>query len=518
MKSLKTRLAAASCLLAMLGHAPSAAAQTTEDVGVEILQLLVEEGVIPAEKANAILGRAREAAAMRKQAEAPAGAGTVDVPYIPEVVRLQIRDEIKQEVMAEAKTQGWVAPNSLPGWVSRISLDGDFRLRYQGEYFDDGNFPLFPDVGAINRSGGVTTADGFPLLNTTENRHRLRYRARLGLKAKLTDQVLVGVRLASGNDAGAVSTNETMGDYFEKDAIWIDRAYVQVTPFEGVSLIGGRMPNPFFSTDLVWDTDVNPEGVALSLGYDGFSEMPFAPRPFLVAGAFPLVERGIDDNDRWLYAGQVGLEAEPMDDLSVKVAATYYDFQNVQSRLNPPDGSRLNDFTAPPALSNGNSVFNIRTDGLTTLAGLASKYELLNLTGQLTYRGFDPIMVRLTGDYVKNLAFDKGEIDRLRGEAGVPPGDTGWQARVTVGHEQVKQRNEWQVSAGFKRLETDAVMDIFTDSDFGLGGTDVEGYVLEAVYGVYDNTSISLNWFSTNSIDRPPLGVDVLQLNLNTQF
>lgn len=498
---------------------PAFAQDAGVDVGADILQLLVDEGLVSREKAQVLLDKAQEAA-RRRQATVAAAApapNTVDVGYVPEIVKEQLRQEIRAEVVKQAKEERWMAPNSAPAWLDKITIDGDFRLRYQGEYFGDDNFPFFPDVQAINNAGGVSDAAGFPLLNSTVNRHRLRYQARLGVKAQITPKVKVGIRLASGNDSGAISTNETLGDYFDKDAIWIDRAFIQISPLPGLDLVGGRMENPFYSTDLVWDADINPEGVA-AVGRHTF-DVAWKPEIFATAGAFPLQERARDDDDRWLYAGQIGADFAPSEQTRFSLAVAYYDYTNVQSRKNPAGGSRIYDYTAPPVISNGNSVFNIRTDGTTTLAGLASDYDLLNVTGSLTLRQFDPVEVKITADYVRNLAFDKDEIYLLRGSStGVAPGDTGWQLKVDVGAATVRKLNDWQISLAYKYLETDAVLDIFTDSDFGLGGTDNEGFVLKATYGIYDNTSVGLTWLSTRSIARPPFDVDVLQLNLNSRF
>lgn len=500
--------AGALALAALPAHA-----QSDADIGVELLQVLVEEGVISAERAEGLLARARAAADARVQAAQPAGPTTIDVPYVPEMVRNQIRDEVRTEVIAQARSEGWVAPNTMPDWLNRISFTGDFRLRYEGAFFDENNYPFFPDANAINEEGGVVTNEGFPLLNSTIDRTRFRYRARLGIKAQLSDQVFMGITLASGSDDGAVSTNETLGDYFNKDDIWIDKAYLRYEPISGVAVVGGRMPNPFYSTDMVWDTDINPEGVALDL------KRTFGPASvFAVAAYLPLQERELDSRDRYLVAGQVGARYALADSVSVTGAAAYYNFQNIKSRKNPAQGSQIYDYTAPAALAKGNSIFNMRTDGKTTLAGLASDFDVLNITAAAEYTGFENLAVRLTGDFAKNLAYDRREIELLQAEASVPSGDTAWQARVDFGTTSSGRRGDWMVSAAYKRIETDAVLDIFTDSDFALGGTDVEGYILEGEYAVADGATFNLKWLSSDSISRPPFAVDVFQATLETEF
>jgi hypothetical protein len=505
-------LYSASALCLALTIVTPAQAQTSDDLGFDILQLLVDEGVIPREKAQLLLQKAQAAADLRRQS-APVTAATtaIDVPYVPEAVREQIKTEVKAEVVAQARTEGWLSPNSLPEWVGGIKISGDFRLRYQLENFSEDNFPFFPDVAAINAGGGAVDAAGLPLLNSTRDRGRSQFRARMNVDFAVSSQVKFGLRIAAGDVPGAISTNSTFGNFFDREDIWIDQAYAQITPFENFTVTGGRMPNPFYSTDMLWDRDISPEGLAISgrQALGGFTG-------FATVAVLPLQERELYD-DSYLYGAQAGIEGIVTDGVTAKFAAAYYDLQNVQSLKNRADGSRLNDWSAPRFVAQGNSVFNMRTDGTTTLAGLASRFELVALTGEIALaRG--EIGFRLTGEVVKNLGVDKAEIDRLRGEPGVVPGDLGWQVRLDAGYPVIREAGQWRAAAAYKHVETDAVLDIFTDSDFGLGGTDVRGYVLEAEYGVYKNTALGVTYLSSDSISRPPFAVDVVQINLNTRF
>jgi hypothetical protein len=67
-------------------------------------------------------------------------------------------------------------------------------------------------------------------------------------------------------------------------------------------------------------------------------------------------------------------------------------------------------------------------------------------------------------------------------------------------------------------LQRDAVLDGFTDSDFRLGGTDVQGYFIGADYVVNPRIQARLRYLSGNEIDGPPLGIDTVQLDLNASF
>jgi hypothetical protein len=162
--------------------------------------------------------------------------------------------------------------------------------------------------------------------------------------------------------------------------------------------------------------------------------------------------------------------------------------------------------------------------------GLAPDYDLLNLTAEYDLARFAPVHVILTGDYVKNIGYDSGEIrDRLNG-AGMfvnstiftdDPGNgetEGYMAKLTVGWPDVRQRRSWQVFLGYKHLERDAVLDAFTDSDFHLGGTNAEGWMIGGSYSLMDDTYLQLRYLSADEIVGPPLGIDVLQLDLGAQF
>lgn len=90
--------------------------------------------------------------------------------------------------------------------------------------------------------------------------------------------------------------------------------------------------------------------------------------------------------------------------------------------------------------------------------------------------------------------------------------------RVAVGMPRIKHRHDWQVFGGYKHLESDAVLDAFTDSDFYLGGTNAKGWIAGGSYGVATDTWLTLRWLSADQIVGPPLAIDVMQLDLNVRF
>ena len=60
---------------------------------------------------------------------------------MPEHVKREIRDQLRQEVVFRAKQERWGDVNAAPEWLSRFKLEGDIRLREQLDIYADGNAP-----------------------------------------------------------------------------------------------------------------------------------------------------------------------------------------------------------------------------------------------------------------------------------------------------------------------------------------------------------------------------------------
>ena len=122
--------------------------------------------------------------------------------------------------------------------MDRFNLEGDFRYRH----------------GTINAEGLST-------------RNRQRIRARVGLDARISDAFDVGIMVASGSD-DPISTNQTLDGAFSTKDFRLDLAYFDWHPVTvpGFHLSAGKIKNPFFSpgkTELIWDSDLRPEGGAI---------------------------------------------------------------------------------------------------------------------------------------------------------------------------------------------------------------------------------------------------------------
>lgn len=515
--------------------------EALRETTLNLIDALVEQKVFSREQADIMVKAAQAKAAKTVAAEKPKAGAPVRVQYVPETVKNEIRDQLRQEVLAQAKTERWAEPNAVPSWLDRIMWEGDLRLRYQMNQFDPNNAPPIDYADAPFLPGpsfGATRAANFtgyddlrgPTANTTNDQDLFRLRARLGLLARISDDWSAGVRLATGSSTDRVSTNQTLGVNFNKYSLFVDRAYIRYQPAEWLTLIGGRIPNPFFSTDLVWDEDLNFDGIAATfkpaIG-DG------AVKPFLTIGAFPITFDIPNMDTRWLGAVQAGAKWDMTHKTRLTVGAAWYDYNALQGQ---PDGDPAIDLVpgfgqyeyGTSLRQKGNTLFLTdfdRTDGeFPQYWGLASKFRPLNLTAMVDLAHFDPVHVILTADYVKNTAFDRNEIQRRTGIALTDGKDYGYLYKVAVGMPKLEKRHDWQATFAYRFLGSDATIDGFTDSDFGLGGTNMKGYTLGLSYAVDQNAWLNLRWLSAESIDSFSLvpsqryAVDVLQADVNVRF
>jgi hypothetical protein len=270
------------------------------------------------------------------------------------------------------------------------------------------------------------------------------------------------------------------------------------------------------ATGLVWDSDVNLEGLAL--GFE--SDAGYRPglNGFLTAGVFPLQEVEFFSEDKYLYGFQAGLHYARGTAWFARLAAGYYDYRHVEGVPNDPLRPNEKDYTAPKFQQKGNTLIDLDPAAGSFKAGLASDYDLLDVAGVLDLGYFHPLRVVLTADYVKNIGFDRNKVRLRTGNPAVEENTQGVYGSLLAGQPKILGRGDWNVSLAYEYLESDAALDAFTDSDFHLGGTNAQGWILAGEYGLSDNFWLGSRWISTDEIDGPQLAVDTWQLDLNASY
>ncbi|WP_339474092.1 putative porin [Pseudomonas fluorescens] len=556
-------LAVGMVIATLVGQAVAAPAPS-ENATINLIRLLVEQGILKQDKADALIAQAQNEAAQARQAAAStavaagpvAAPGDVRVQYVPAAVRDQIRDQVKAEVMATAKQENWAAPNTFPEWASRISFDGDIRLRDESRYYSGNNSNEIVDFAKLNNNGPYDVNPNSstslpPLLNTREDReNQFRIRARLGMKALISPEWTAGIRIGTGSDNNPVSTTQNLGGGFAKKDIWLDQGYLNWKPTEELTLTGGRFANPFMSTDMLYSNDLNFDGVAAIFDH----KLNHDWGVFGTVGAFPVdytndttSSNGFDkeeSDNKWLYGAQLGAKWAINSNNRLKGALAYYRFDDIEGQRSGPcepwagapgcdsDGSRA------AFMQKGNSVFLLRditpnplnptTTAQPQFVGLASEFNLLDLNVVWDADLPADFKLRSQGNYIHNLSYDEGDmrkrsagqiVNNLDSNGEIESGANAWMVQFTLGNElDLKKQGDWNLFAGYKYIQPDALPDGFNDSSFHLGGTNAKGYFLGGNYGLAKNVSATGRWMSTEAVYGAPFDIDVLQLEINTRF
>jgi len=541
---------------------------------VNLIAALVRKGVLTQAEAldlidqaerDAMLAQAQLDAVSAAQMPDPAG-DAYSVPYVPHVVRQEIRDEIRQELMAQARKENWGA-SDVPDWTRRVIPFGDIRFRTENQFFDSGNDTsgAFPNFNAINTGAPFDTTGNLfsPQHNVDQDRHRTRVRARAGAEILLGHDFNAGFRIATGDSASPTSTNQTLGSSggnFSKYAIWLDRAFLtyEAGPGDGQDLtfLIGRFDNPFFSTDVQWDDDLGFDGLALR-GRARINDRDDL-HLFGTAGYFPVYNtdfnfasnqpQKFESEDKWLLGAQLGIDWKIDDKWSAKVGLAYYDFNKIEGRLSSPfvplgpNDAGDTDATRPAFAQRGNTYFPLRNITPTAANnfgtinqfqyyGLATPFRNVTLTGRVDYDGWDSYRLSAIGEVTKNVAFDRGALNASavnnRGPDPDGPGpllgayeggDMAWNLAFTFGKPRLETFGDWLVTLGYRYVESDSVVDAFTDSDFGGGGTNVKGFHLGGSFALSPHVRTGIRWMSSDEIAGPPLKNDTLQIDLNAKF
>ncbi len=336
--------------------------------------------------------------------------------------------------------------------LGNFSFGGDLRLRYE---------PFF---------GGELPAD----------RHRFRFRARLNVNARFSDELQAGLQLSSGDALDPTSTNQSFDRFYQRKAIALDRAFLAYNPnwFKPLTLTGGRFGYTWYRTELVFDSDLNVEGFSQALAFD--LQNLALKRVILVGFQLPFQESG-SGNDSFLYGGQVGSFWKLSDRMKFSGYATYYNWH-----LTDPVRAAQ---TAGTLQGNGGTNAGSDTQ-------LASKFGLLDLIGRFdinTGRTRWPLIVQF--DYVQNTRACSNQ-----GVAGVPcnPRDrSGWWAEVQVG--KTEEPHDLRFGYTFIRIEQEAVLDAFNYSDTRQA-TNVANHRLNFDYQAYKNLTLSYTLFIGRSL------------------
>ena len=418
----------------------------------------------------------------------------------------EVRSELTKDV---ATTPAGKLKLSTP--LTELEIYGDARLRYEV------------------RTGEAGLPDRITPAGENTQRNRARYRLRLGLRGTLADDWFFGVRLETSSNSR--STNVTIGDEasggpFSKtsDGINVGQAYLGYKGFRDITLTGGRMPNPLVTTAMLWDADINPEGLAeqwkhtfnLNFGggqttaaadyskddkraaavvsepikmtidlfanfaqfvYDDSNpEDPVGPRSVVGGNRVP-------NTDAFLLAWQVGAKINFTKDIYFQLAPTLYNYTG--------NGDSFNvHFVGDPNFRVGATTVSPNQTGINSLL-------VFDMPAEFGWK-FGEIPMRLFADFAVNLEGDDRAI-----AAGHPDkGDQRYAYQIGLGIGKIKVKHDWSLEAFYQHVEQFAVDPNLVDSDIYDSRVNMEGFALRGGYALSDAVVFNLTYGYGSQIDH----------------
>jgi hypothetical protein len=369
-------------------------------------------------------------------------------------------------------------------WYDRLSVGGDFRLRYEGfdwsGHFDDGQ------------------------------RDRFRYRLRVGLEARVLDNLGFGLQLRSGNPQNPISDNQSFDGGLDKARISIAEAYVDWQATDALSIVAGKFsPEKLWTAaDMEWDDDVVAEGAM-----EVFAWKPggFVRKLSLGAYQYVLDESG-DSVDAYMFGGQI----VPTFDLGAsngvslgatfeavshpeRVAALYYkqelviDSEHVTNLLDPATGSLVSDFRV----------------GSLSAEWKNTRFERWPVKVSLfLYKNFG---ARDTLGVILPVGSDKDPLAFARGS----DNDTAWFGRIQLGD----YKRPGHVALRLARYDSkpDALFFAYAQSDTRRS-SNVDGYRTDLRIGMPRDGYVNATWYHTNWTIGSDSTMDRWQLDYILKF
>jgi hypothetical protein len=422
-------------------------------------------------------------------------------------------DEASQ-LRAESAASDTNLVNELPAskWkladsIKSLGLYGDLRLRYEYR-------------GVDNQPG---------LSPNTFYRERMRYALRFGLRGDLVDDFSYGIRLETANNPrspwNTFGNNTTAGAVTPSDkntsGIYVGQAFLNWHPESWFEMSAGRMAMPLYTTPMVWDSDINPEGAFEKFKYTIENVDLFADFGQWVYQDPGSANRYIS-GDTFLLTWQAGALVRLPHDMSFKIAPIFYTYSgsgSASSGLGETFVGQGNLAGANLGIPGGAGQLAYNEEGINDLRVLEIPFEYdfkikKTMLGDLQARFFGDFAFNFEGDdrasaaYKENPAAFPGRTGPDYGnsyayQAGFGIGSAGPVYGPTQGlvYGSTSKKNTWEARVYWQHIEQYALDVNLIDSDFFEGRGNLQGVYLAFAYSITDAIIGTVRYGHADRID-----------------
>ena len=364
------------------------------------------------------------------------------------------KEEIKKAVKAETKEVEKSWREWIPKWAQKIKISGDLRLRYERLW----------DRGMLNEDGTPEKQD---------SRDRGRLRVRIYVDAPITDEIkthfMITTNMATNQEA--TTTNATFGEDFNDKGIFLARAYAEYKPnwLKGLGVGAGKFKKNFYNTDIMWDTDVNPEGVYEYFRYKGSKIF----QPFIYLSQM-VVNENNRTPDAMLYLNQAGFTWN-IGPVKWNFAGSYYSWSNLNGTKWMHEGSYNK--------GGGNSFVE---DSATGNIDYEYSYKLWEAFSEIVFE-LGPYPVKVFLDYIYNAA------------DGVPSDENkAYNFSFKIGNEGKK--GAYSLYYKYAYIEQNAVLGCLNDQEFY--GANRKGHKVAVHYWPFSSMLLRTAFFYTDPVSN----------------
>lgn len=386
--------------------------------------------------------------------------------------------------------------------LTELRLGGDLRLRYQADNRDN----------QVDPPGQGDDEDRSPSSN---QRSRWRFRLRLNADFKLGPDFFGGVQLVTSQEAD--SDNQTFENGFNDYGIYISRAYLGWNANDWLTIVAGKQPNPLYSTEVVWDADINPNGLSEAIRFHDMLatsqggkawELTLNLGQFIYDDNYEGAFDNDDANDAYLFAGQLVGAYQLSTDVRVTFAPGYLFFNAAEVT--------------------GVLAANAFTD--TDVSGETRKLSILTAPGDVAFK-LGKLPAKFYWDFAYNTAGEGRSEDIYEVETDHEVvDDIAWLVGLQLGRN--KRAGDWSINANWRQTGISSVDPNLNESDFAFSELNTRGFKISLFYSFTDFLNAGVTYMHAWNLRDNLVGgqatrdaavadansTDIFQVDVNLKF